>query len=588
MEIKKYFDYYSATYKGEILEKVKRKILKQLKYYKAENLNVNSEKIKLILENRFPKKNLEFEKKIKIFEKIVLEKDNDWYLGNKPLENHWQYENINNYKDVKYIWEVNRLQYLINNFIAGKDENEIMKILEDWDKKNSYDIGINWFSNLEVAIRSLSILLISSLIKNNKNKIFINELLYKHAIHLYKDINFTEVCIPNNHLIGEATMLYCLSFSLKCKENKIWKNRAEEILKNYIHHFQEDGTYAEASLSYHRFTLQMYIMVLVFSKKNKDNFLETEIIEALKKSYTFFKSIKKPDGSYPDFGDNDHGYFYQIKYQESFENFVKSLGTLFENSNYVGELQLIEEMFDIKLNNNREFDLEETNYFPIGKYIVKKINNHYLFMNNQKQIHHSHSDGLNIELFLEGKNILVDSGTFSYNLDRKKRNWYRGTRSHNTVYMGENQAKEIGSFRWIKAPENSLNYQENNEKTIISGEVKTYKNKVHNRQIEVKNNFSEILIKDCVKNSDKFELNWHFNPDIEISRIDEKRYKINLVDYILEIESDFKIEINLLKSPYSKQYGFEEKRVRLKINNLENKEKYHITTKFLKIKGDNE
>lgn len=583
-QIKKYRYLYLALHKGEILEKVKRKSLKILKFYRTKNLNLSSEKIELILKNRFPNVEFKLEEKIKIFEKIILQKDTDWHIGNQPSKNHWQYENISNYSDVKYIWEVNRLQYLINNFIAEKDEKKIIEIIKGWDDKNPYDTGINWFSNLEVAIRGLNFLLIFSLLKNEENRKYIIELLYKHAKHLYEDIHFTEICIPNNHLIGEAAVLYCLGLSLECKGSEKWKSRGEKILEDYIHHFQKDGTYAEASLSYHRFTLQMYIMVLVFSKKYNDNFLETKILEALKKSYIFFKSIKKPDGSYPDFGDNDHGYFYQIRYYESFENFVKSLEALFEINDYIGELQLIEKIFGVKLNTNNKVNLEEKNHFSIGKYVVRKNEKNYIFMNNQKQIFHTHSDGLSIKLVLDNKNILTDSGTFSYNLDRKKRNWYRGTRSHNTVWLGENQAKEIGAFRWIKEPRNSLEFLETKEGSIIKGSIITHKNKTHKREVKINNDFSEIVVEDIIENSNIVELNWHLATDVKLKQLSNNKYLLSCVNYNLEIESDFKIGIEILKSPFSKKYGIEEERIRMRIYNLEVKKNYKIITKFIQNK----
>lgn len=47
------------------------------------------------------------------------------------------------------------------------------------------------------------------------------------------------------------------------------------------------------------------------------------------------------------------------------------------------------------------------------------------------------------------------------------------------------------------------------------------------------------------------------------------------------------MKIEILKSQFSKEYG-EEERVRMKIYNLEVKEKYNIITKFIKNKENNE
>ena len=64
--------------------------------------------------------------------------------------------------DVKYIWEVNRHQYLI---VLGKaywltgDERYAEKVVSaigSWIEENPCNIGVNWTSSLELAVRTIS------------------------------------------------------------------------------------------------------------------------------------------------------------------------------------------------------------------------------------------------------------------------------------------------------------------------------------------------------------------------------------------------------------------------------------------------
>lgn len=77
------------------------------------------------------------------------------------------YKNLNvydtqKYGDVKYVWELNRHQYLIElakAYFVTNDEKYVEKvgiILNDWISQNPYKIGVNWTSALEAAVRIFS------------------------------------------------------------------------------------------------------------------------------------------------------------------------------------------------------------------------------------------------------------------------------------------------------------------------------------------------------------------------------------------------------------------------------------------------
>lgn len=436
--IKTFYKFYKATFKGEITEKVKRKILIITGIFK----NLNKEK-------KIPKLNIKNSKFYNVERKLD-ESVDKIYIFNKNIDlkglilednrdkKEWYKEKITDYKDIKVTWELNRLQFLLPISLKGYHEKS-KKLLDDWIIKNPYNKGINWNSNLEVAIRSVSIINFLSMTSYSIMEKYKN-ILYLHGLHIYKEIFYTEKCIPNNHVIGEAAALYILSHLLEFSGNKNWKLKSKKILKKYISHLHEDGTYEEASLSYQRFVIQMYVMVLIFSKKYKDNFLETEILNKLEKACIFLKSIKKPNEEFPDFGDNDEGYFYKINERTDFSSFLDSLISLFEKNSFKGEIQILEDIYGVILN-SKKIEISGKKYFKEGKYFVYKNQKNYFFIHNQNQKYHSHSDGLSIELVLNNRNILIDSGTFNYNIDLTKRQYYRGTLSHNTVFMEQDQSE---------------------------------------------------------------------------------------------------------------------------------------------------
>jgi uncharacterized heparinase superfamily protein len=62
---------------------------------------------------------------------------------------------------------------------------------------------------------------------------------------------------------------------------------------------------------------------------------------------------------------------------------------------------------------------------------------------------HSHSDTLSMVLRSGNADILIDPGTYTYTGEPEWRDWFRGTRAHNTICIdGRDQAVPRGPFRW--------------------------------------------------------------------------------------------------------------------------------------------
>ena len=104
-----------------------------------------------------------------------------WHLD--PItKKHWpanvysfsiNYRNNNEYGDVKYVWEINRLQYLQPLAALAaitKDENlskYCINEIENWIDHNPHFQGVNWASGIELACRLASILIVISLVDNS-------------------------------------------------------------------------------------------------------------------------------------------------------------------------------------------------------------------------------------------------------------------------------------------------------------------------------------------------------------------------------------------------------------------------------------
>ena len=59
----------------------------------------------------------------------------------------------------------------------------------------------------------------------------------------------------------------------------------------------------------------------------------------------------------------------------------------------------------------------------------------------------SQADAMHVDLWVNGKNLLVDAGSYSYNTNTGLSDYFNGTASHNTVQFDDrDQMPKLGRF----------------------------------------------------------------------------------------------------------------------------------------------
>jgi uncharacterized heparinase superfamily protein len=136
---------------------------------------------------------------------------------------------------------------------------------------------------------------------------------------------------------------------------------------------------------------------------------------------------------------------------------------------------------------------------------------------------HGHADALAIYLSVGGCEFLVDPGTYTYHGEQKWREYFRGTRAHNTVAVdGEDQSVQGGPFLWTRhASAKCTEFQAGAETDIFVGEHDGYTRLrdpvIHQRRI-VRSGL-EFDITDTINcaGPHSIERCWHFSEDCDVS-----------------------------------------------------------------------
>ncbi|MBQ7955068.1 MAG: alginate lyase family protein [Lachnospiraceae bacterium] len=129
--------------------------------------------------------------------------------------------------------------------------------------------------------------------------------------------------------------------------------------------------------------------------------------------------------------------------------------------------------------------LERIAYPKFGIYIYKSPEL-YLCINatdnGQKgNAGHAHNDKLSYELFINGKCICEDAGTYVYTALPQERNKFRSTQMHNTIFVGKEQNEYINLFS-MKSKTTCMCLQLEENRCTVKVE---YDNVVHIRRFDV-------------------------------------------------------------------------------------------------------
>ncbi len=491
----------------------------------------------------------------------------DWHLeplsGKQSPLKHWkQFDELSSEEtgDKKIVWELNRHQHFFTLGVAfwlTGDESyaeTFVRHLESWMDTNPPGIGVNWLSSLEVSFRTISWIWAFNFFKDSKNftpELFQKTLkfVYAHGRHLEKYLS--TFYSPNTHLTGEALGLYYLGTQFPFfKAAKNWRETGEQILFDELdRQVLPDGVYFEQSTWYQRYTADFYThfyILKTLSGDGGDPNADEKLAAKLQALSDFLMAATRPDGTTPLIGDDDGGRLLphgNISEADDFRAVLSTGAVLFERGDYkfVAREYAEETLWLLGRAGAQSFENltaetppKKSSAFTDGGYFVMRDGwletDDFLLIDcgtlGAINGGHAHADALAINLTVGGRNILVDSGTYTYHESDEARNHFRSTAAHNALTIGNQAQSEIGGkFSWkTKAEAHLKNWISQERFDFFEGSHDGYQRlsnpATHTRSILfLKNDY--WILRDFVETNGKhdYQLNFHFdaatNPAIE-------------------------------------------------------------------------
>lgn len=159
--------------------------------------------------------------------------------------------------DIKYVWEINRLQFLIALAAEAAlgDRREPLVAIEaaiaSWHAANPPFRGVGWASGIEVALRAISLILVVSIAGPQLSRHclqLIGEILAASAFWLPRYPS--KYSSANNHLVAELTGEYLLAHAL----GQATRHAEARLVAETFRQILPDGMPAEQTPTYGAFT----------------------------------------------------------------------------------------------------------------------------------------------------------------------------------------------------------------------------------------------------------------------------------------------------------------------------------------------
>lgn len=399
--------------------------------------------------------------------------------------------------DIKYVWEKSRFSWLLTliryDYHFEKDLSEfVFGEIESWIDHNPVNCGPNWRCSQEISLRifnwyfALTYYRDSPALTEARWEKMLN-VIYASLHHVYHHIDFSRIAVRNNHAITETLFLTLSEILFPfIPETKKWAKEGRKWFEEEIaYQIYDDGTFLQFSMNYHRVVIQLLTLGIAVTEQANKPFNAIVYDRAYKSLDFLYQCTQEENGWLPNYGSNDGALFFPWSdtdyrdYRPQLNSLHKLLTGefLYENSQFSEESH----WWGIAQREDKHFPKlmksDGIKEYPIGGYVTIRDGNTFTFIRcGSHKDRPAQADNLHVDLWVGGKNVLRDSGSYKYNTTPEYINYFMGTPSHNTVLVDDrSQMLKGGRFIWYYWTQREhCNIGETDDAFVFTGTIKAY------------------------------------------------------------------------------------------------------------------
>ncbi|WP_411843720.1 heparinase II/III family protein [Salinicoccus sp. HZC-1] len=445
--------------------------------------------------------------------------------GFKPIKIkdgiNWDYihpSNSNTYQT--YLHSLNFINVFVELGIYENNDRllkEARDIIKKWHKSNNNNFSNFAWAEHPAASRIINIMNFQENAKEYKlkNRLF-NKIIVDHCEFLNDEKNYK----MNNHgLMMDNALLKASTYIKEEKLKKIYEEKALYRIRLALYRdFSRRGVHLENSPEYHRMVIIIYRQIMETLKEKKIN-IDSNFKNLYKAAIDFKSYLIKPSYEYPMLGDT--GQIEEKKVTKRFMDFI----------DYDSGLAILQ--------NRDKNNLKNSTYLTFKCGYQSKT--------------HKHLDDLSLTYYVDGWDLLIDPGKYSYDGDDPIRKYLISPEAHSTLAVRDKTYKLTNPFNDVKNLKITKFYSTTDYK-MISGINKLYDGMTINRSIILTNDPVLIVVDRIVSNNrEQVYQNFNLNPEADILKISELLYEVHLGNRIYNVET-FDIKNRGINSNIEKGY----------------------------------
>ena len=509
----------------------------------------------------------------------------DWLTGLSPRKIDWNKSVLNGRRapeialpwyeipdfspetgDIKGIWEASRFDWVLGLariYINGRVDalDDLNATIRNWLDNNRLYEGVNWKCGQEASIRVLHLAFAAKILEQDRGtEIALLALVRSHLKRIAPTIHYA-LAQDNNHGTSEAAALFVGgSWLVENGDKKAihWYNLGRKYLEERAKHLiDNDGTFSQYSVNYHRVMLDTYSMAELWRRELDLAPFSRELTKRVSLATQWlYLLIDTSTGDAPNLGHNDGARLLQLTDTDyrDFRPSVQLASVVFlqacawqEDGEYDEPLALLQ-----LRKPQKNLQTLASFHFEHGGYIgLRNQSGIFALFNYPKfRFRPAQNDALHVDLWRDGVNLLRDGGTFSYNAGQDYIDYYGGTQSHNTIqFDGHDQMPRLSRFllgAWLKAK--NVNFDEHQ----LTGQAgyRDYLGCEHHREVSLTE--TSLTVRDQVSGvKNKAVLRWRLTPD----DWQVQGQKVTNGNHSILINSDVKIDrLEIVEGRESRYY----------------------------------
>lgn len=444
--------------------------------------------------------------------------------------------------DVKWIWELNRLQHLpllsAAWLLTGEERyaRAALDQLDSWLHQNPPGHGIAWRGAFESGVRAISVAVALDGLKDSPH---LSPERFRRTVRMLAasaDTCWRErsrYSSANNHLVGELAGLATVAIMFpRLAQASTWERRAVHLLcREADRQVLPDGTGAEQAVGYQVFTAELLLVVALLLRR-RDGAAPQALTRAVTRSARYLADVVGDQDPPPRYGDDDEGFALRLGPEptRSVREHLAIVGAFTGDSVLRGRgtSSFTACWFTDGPPENGVTPRPCSFYAPDGGLVVLRSQGRRVTMDVGPLGYlsiaaHGHADALAVTLAQDGHELVGDPGTASYYGHPDWRRTHRGTRAHATVCVdGQDQSVMAGPFMWTRQAK-VLVRSVDLDSGVVDAEHTGYQRLaeplVHRRWLLAPPTWHHVLVVDLLTGAGRHEaeVTWPLPPGLEVT-----------------------------------------------------------------------